>query len=111
MSSNLVFRQMGVLTRVCTRFLRTLPPNHRFCRGSIHYIFYYFFPFPRSFKNLKIVSLMDSRVSNAGKTHDEIEQAVPFIEDLDLSRNLLASWFAVGEITCQLKHLRHLNLR
>ncbi|KAI5736266.1 hypothetical protein M8J76_001573 [Diaphorina citri] len=64
----------------------------------------------KSFKNLKIVSLMDSRVSNAGKTHDEIEQAVPFIEDLDLSRNLLASWFAVGEITCQLKHLRHLNL-
>ncbi|KAI5736499.1 hypothetical protein M8J76_003888 [Diaphorina citri] len=49
----------------------------------------------KSFKNLKIVSLMDSRVSNAGKTHDEIEQAVPFIEDLDLSRNLLASWFAL----------------
>ncbi|KAL1457926.1 hypothetical protein WDU94_008106 [Cyamophila willieti] len=64
----------------------------------------------KSFETLKIVSLVDSRVSHAGSTHDEVERTVPNIEDLDLSRNLLASWFAVGDITRQLKRLKHLNV-
>uniref|UniRef100_A0A8D9DX45 Tubulin-specific chaperone E n=2 Tax=Cacopsylla melanoneura TaxID=428564 RepID=A0A8D9DX45_9HEMI len=64
----------------------------------------------KSFETLKIVSLMDSRVSHAGSSHDEIERTVPNIEDLDLSRNLLASWFTVGDITRQLKCLKQLNV-
>ncbi|KAK2167203.1 hypothetical protein LSH36_31g04030 [Paralvinella palmiformis] len=58
------------------------------------------------FTNLVQISLRQCQVSSAG----EIGDAVPAVEELDLSRNLFSSWCIVAKICGHLPVLRELNL-
>jgi len=59
------------------------------------------------FTNLVQISLRQCQVSSAG----EIGDAVPAVEELDLSRNLFSSWCIVAKICGHLPVLQELNLR
>ncbi|XP_048453176.1 tubulin-specific chaperone E-like [Rhincodon typus] len=64
----------------------------------------------RWFDALLIVSVSGCQVSHVNE-EEEISEVCPNIIELDLAKNLLASWDKVAQITRQLRKLEHLDLR
>lgn len=62
------------------------------------------------FENLCTILLREQNVSSAGRP-GELHNLCPFLEELDLSRNLISSWSTVTEICNQLRNLKILNVR
>ena len=62
----------------------------------------------------KLNSLMEVGLSameiSGAREHGDILNTVPNIVDLDLSKNLIASWEEVARICCQLRNLESLRL-
>ncbi|XP_060708616.1 tubulin-specific chaperone E [Hemiscyllium ocellatum] len=63
----------------------------------------------RWFDALLVVSVSGCQVSHV-KEEEEISEVCPNIIELDLAKNLLASWDKVAQITRQLRKLEHLDL-
>ena len=66
--------------------------------------------FHSQFEQLLEVGLRNTQICDAG-SDGEIAQALPNVEELDISSNLIPSWQEVARITQQLPKLTLLNLR
>lgn len=66
--------------------------------------------FYSDFWKLKHVCLREHHINGSG-IEGELKEMCPNIEEIDLSKNLLNSWYSVSIITAQLSKLKILNLR
>ncbi|CAG5119713.1 unnamed protein product, partial [Candidula unifasciata] len=61
------------------------------------------------FNKLKKISMFDMKVYAAGP-EGELGRLCPNVTDLDVSSCLFSSWERVSELTCQMSHLKDLNV-
>ncbi|XP_033635093.1 tubulin-specific chaperone E-like [Asterias rubens] len=61
-----------------------------------------------SFSSIKDVFVRDMRINCVGSS--QLEQTLPKITELDLSKNLIPTWEVVAELCSQLKQLKRLSL-